>query len=525
MEFVSKHADAFAELFRGNQSSHGVHIPEKNPVEGKKAEGKSFTRRESVTHDHVLRHLHGEESIGVSPLDNNGNIRFAVIDVDVYPLVPIRYLNILYRAGLPFIGFRSKSGGLHLFLFFSQDTSAVDAMPLLQEIRQLLGLPADTEIFPKQTRLVGDSVGNWINLPYFNHKDTPRYAYSSDGKALTLEEALNVGESSKTNIKDLKKSLAALPMASAPPCLQTIYMAGGAEEGSRNGFLFNCATYMKARFGKEFAENLHLLNSKMDAPIEYLELDKTVISSHNKGDYSYQCTDPVLSCYCNKQVCVQREYGKGTSAVSDLSFEQLVQVQSSVPYYKWFVNGAEMIFYSENELMNQTKFRELCLRLLHKVPNQLKANAWNEVLNRALTNLKIETVEAEDDLSEDSLWLSKVTEFFSRCPAMRPSQVEEGLVWRTEDDELAFKGAKLLEYLDKTNLFRHFKKTQHRNLLKAYMGAKKGKLFYKDLDKSSRVWMLDLVELHSRGIFMDIDADDEYDKELTPLDFLGKEDY
>ena len=524
MEFARQYIDAFAELFKGNANSHGVHIPENKVKEGEKAEGKSFTRREAVTQDHILRHLHGEESIGISPLNSHGNIRFAVIDVDEYPIKPTKYLSILKAAGLPFVGFRSKSGGLHLYLFFAQDTDAASAVPLLNEVRQLLGLPKGTEIFPKQTRLVGEQVGNWINLPYFDYKKTKRYAYDYEGNPLNIKEALNLAEDSKVTLKTLKDALSAAPMADAPPCLQTLFVAGGAAKGARNGFLFNCATYLKAQYGKEFGEKLHALNAATNSPLKYEELDKTIIASHNKGDYSYQCTDIALSGYCDKELCKNRPFGKGAGTVSDLSFEQLIQVTGTEPYYKWIVNGVEMLFYSEAELLNQNKFRELCLRLLHKVPNQLKPNAWNKVLNRALENIVVEDSEENDDMSENALWMTKVVEFFSKRKALRPSQVEEGLVWQTDDDKLMFKGAKLLEYLDKTGLFRHFPKSQHRNLLRQ-LGADNAKLRYPDKDCSGRVWSLDLTVLQQNGLFLDIDklSDEEAKESMTPLDFIGEE--
>lgn len=527
MEFVSEYVDVFADLFRGNQNSHGVHVPEKNPKEGEKAPGKSFTRSEMVTHDHLLRHLHGEESIGVNPLNDFGNLRFAVIDVDVYPLDPKKYLSILGSVSLPFVGFRSKSGGLHLFIFFAQDTDAKIVLPLLQQVRQLLGLPKDTEIFPKQTKLAGDKkAGNWINLPYFDHKKTKRYAYDCEGKELSLGEALKLAEASKTTAATIAKRLEDAALSEAPPCLQTIYAAGGAGMGHRNAFLFNAAVYLKARYGKEYAEKLHIFNNNMRKPIDSAELDRTIISSHNKGDYTYKCDEGILASVCDKGLCKERTYGKGTGTVSDLSFEQLIQVQSSVPYYKWLINGAEMMFYSEAELLSQTKFRELCLRLLHKVPNQLKPNAWNEVLNRALSNIVLETVESNDDLSDDALWLTKASEFFARRKALRPSQVEDGLVWVTDKNELLFKGAKFLEYMDKTGLFRQFKKTQHRNLLKQ-LGAQNAKLNYPDKPNAGRVWSINLTELHYKGIFQSIkgvDNEPDYNEEsMTPLDFIGEE--
>lgn len=522
MDFARDHVDLFARLFQGNQDVFGSHIPEANPVEGEKAKGKSWTKTEPLTFEHYLKHLHGEESIGVVPIDGNGNVRFAAIDVDVYPLDPQKYLNILKRSSLPFVGFRSKSGGLHLYCFFSVDTSAAKLLPMLQLARQLLGLKEETEIFPKQSRLLPGSKGNWINLPYFDYKGTARPAYDLDGNQLELEEGLNFCKKVQTTLKDFAGALANLPMAEAPPCLQTIFLSGGADEGERNRYLFNCATYLKARFGEDFSINLHELNSRMDHPVEFEELDRTVVSSHNKGDYSYQCSEPVLKQHCNRTLCSQRQFGKGTSAVSDLSFEQLTQVLSSTPYYKWVVNGAEMVFYSEAELMNQNKFRELCLRLLHRVPNRLKDGAWNSVLNRALENLEEQEVESDDDLSEESLWFSKVSEFFSRRKAMRPSQIEEGMVYHGEDGVLYFKGAKLLEYLDRTKLFFSFQKSQHKTLLDQ-LSPRKLKMRYPEIGRSGRAWAVDIETLKTKGIVVDLQNDEELEANIDPLDFSKEE--
>lgn len=523
MSSARQYVDQFSELFQGNKNVHGVHIPEKEKVEGKKAKGESFTKTEPVTDMHYLKHLFGEESLGIVPVDENGETSFGAIDIDVYPTGPQKYISAFAKAKLPFVPFKTKSGGLHLMCFFSKPTSAAHVISILQDVRDLLGLPKDTEIFPKQTRIMPGKQGNWINLPYFKYNEPDRYAYDLNGQPLSIGDALNYCSSSRVDLKTFQTIMKEIPMSTAPPCLQTIFMLGGATEGHRNLFLFNCAVFLKAKFGKDFATHLHDLNRRMDKPIAYEELDRTVISSHNKGDYSYQCNEGLLSEYCNKESCDLRAYGKETGVISDLTFEQLIQVNSATPYYKWYVNGAEMVFFSEAELMNQAKFRELCLRLLHTVPNTLKANAWNNILNRALKNIKIEEVEAVDDLSDDSLWVSKVTEFFTRRKAMRPSQVEDGLVWHAGDNILHFKGAKILEFLEKTRMFHHFKKTQHRDLLKQ-LGAVKTKLRYSDVNKTGRTWRINLDELHKDGLFLDVKVNDaEFEENMEPLDFIGEE--
>jgi len=518
------YVEKFSELFKGNEDVYGVHVPEK-PKPGEKAVGKSFSKRAKLDVKGYMKHLLGNESIGVVPLDASGAVNFSVIDVDEYPLEPTNIMAAIKRAKLPLMGFRSKSGGLHLYCFFRVSSAASQVLPITRTIRRALGLKPDTEIFPKQTKLLGDAVGSWINLPYFNFEKTVRYAYDENCQPMSLKEALAQAFASRTTIQELQGMIKELPLAQAPPCLQTLFLKGGAGEGARNAFLFNCATYLKARFGEGFSEHLHVLNRHMQIPLEYEELDRTIISSHNKGDYNYQCTDGTLMLHCDKEECGTRKFGKGVGLVSDLSFEQLTQIQCSKPYYRWKINGEEMIFQSEADLMNQNKFRELCLRYLHKVPERLKDNSWTSILNRALINVEVLNSDASDGMSEDSLWMSKVGEFLSLRRAVRASQIEDGLVYNNGNGCLHFKGNKLLEHLEKTNLFRNFKSSDHRHLLKK-LGARQAKLRYTDIGKTARTWEVDLNSLHARNIFTEIEIDEEdYTKEMKPLDFIGEEKY
>lgn len=508
IDFVRPFADLMQQLFKGHPEHFGVWEPPKEKCkEGEKNSGRSWTEHKPLGQDQYCRHLHGEQSIGVLPLDANGNIRFAAIDVDVYPLEPHKYIALLRQHNLPFVAFKSKSGGLHLMIFFSEDTKAAKALPVLHTVRRVLGLPRDTEIFPKQRSLSKGQTGSWLNLPYYNHKSTERYAYDANSQPLSLEEGLAYGMRSRTTLKVLSTALEQLMLCDGPPCLQTLLSSGEVDKGARNVFLFNCATYFKAKYKEEFAEHLHMINGQIPDPLKYTEVDTTIVSSHNKGDYSYQCNDGVLARYCDRTECGMREFGKGSGTVSDLSFERLVQVKCAQPYYKWYVNGAELTFYSESELIKQDKFRELCLRVLHKLPNRLKEQAWTNVINRALTNIEIENVELVDDLSTNSIWISKLSEFLESKRALRPSQVETGLVWRA-GSIMHFKGAKLMEHLDKTGMFRHFKGNRHRDLLKT-LGAKPGtKLRYPDLKKSARVWAIDLKETHKDGMLLSVPVEE-----------------
>ena len=62
-----------------------------------------------------------------------------------------------------------------------------------QRFHRILGTVA-AKIFPKQEQILverGD-VGNFINLPYFDAKQTLRYAIKEDGEPASLEEFLDL---------------------------------------------------------------------------------------------------------------------------------------------------------------------------------------------------------------------------------------------------------------------------------------------------------------------------------------------
>lgn len=94
----------------------------------------------------------------------------------------------ILSCNLPLIVFRSKSGGAHVFLF---TTVAVDASLMrdkLLSVSAILG-HGGAEVFPKQVELKSqDDTGNFLNLPYFNCKNTTRYAFDKNGNAITIDE-------------------------------------------------------------------------------------------------------------------------------------------------------------------------------------------------------------------------------------------------------------------------------------------------------------------------------------------------
>lgn len=162
-------------LFEGRRSSHGV-------SQGFQAR----TEQTEVTAEQYRRHLGGDGSeqawsLGLSPLRDDNTVVFAALDFDATSLSDPEVRQILERAAnlrLPLIWTRSRSGGLHAWLFLLEPTPTEPIRRLMSDIGQLLGWQPHQpgrskaqgdrffEVFPKQHHLSAGQFGNWIRLPW-----------------------------------------------------------------------------------------------------------------------------------------------------------------------------------------------------------------------------------------------------------------------------------------------------------------------------------------------------------------------
>jgi len=130
---------------------------------------------------HVEHHLNGIESLGRYPLLDEGTCYWAVVDFDFKSEQDRknlaednskRFANELSKIGIKKPWFeRSKSGLIHLWIFFDKPVQAIKIRKLLINIANKLDLKIANgvvEIFPKQDQLEVGQVGNYVHLPYFN---------------------------------------------------------------------------------------------------------------------------------------------------------------------------------------------------------------------------------------------------------------------------------------------------------------------------------------------------------------------
>jgi hypothetical protein len=73
-----------------------------------------------VQDNDYLEHLKGSVSIGIQPCNDNGEVIFGAIDVDVYKNFDTpKLLKTIQDLDIPVIPVKSKSGGFHLYIHFA----------------------------------------------------------------------------------------------------------------------------------------------------------------------------------------------------------------------------------------------------------------------------------------------------------------------------------------------------------------------------------------------------------------------
>jgi hypothetical protein len=203
----------FMELFRGYELAHGEHRLNAGPEADGKLKGKAKTVKTSgATDADYTAHLLGKVSLGIIPLMKDSKCWFSSIDIDIEQFTakrdnPAKLEARVRELELPLVVCLSKSQpGAHLDLFGSEPLPAELTVAKLTEWKALLGYPK-AEIFPKQTTRHPDTVGNWINLPYYGalNGGTTRYCLCHGKPILDLGEFLKYAALMRVSAADLQK--------------------------------------------------------------------------------------------------------------------------------------------------------------------------------------------------------------------------------------------------------------------------------------------------------------------------------
>lgn len=441
----------FYMFFMGKSNTYVKNIlPKKKPALGEKVKTTITNHEGKVDKDLLGKHLDGMFGVGICPVDSDGKCRFAVIDIDYYKSKINKMLDFIREHQLPLVPFRSKSGGIHTYLFLKKAESAKKVRNVLQQVIYFLSLDNiygnnKVEIFPKQDKAEG--YGSAITLPYFNAEDTYTYMLDLDGNSVSFKDALSIIPKKFTSVAELQGVLDNLAYNDAPPCLQRAIIANeiGSEDSGRNNFLFSFAVYAKKKYGVDFESYVKEINDAFECPLKDSTLQQICTSVAN-NEYMYKCKDIPCKAYCDKGICKKREYGLGRdkSHFTGVDYGQLYRYKTAEPYYIWKLrlNGQEdwkdVVFKDEGFLLDQKNFAKMCVRYLNQAPMQVSNNDWYAVLNSVLPNIQDVEVKKESDTSGLSLLQNTFLSYLANKQARRdsPYQIKVGLCVRQAKKDL-----------------------------------------------------------------------------------------
>ena len=234
-----------------------------------------------ITELDYTQHLNGNKSIGIQPCDDNNLACFGAIDIDpkIYKDLDIKYyLDIIQEKKLPLIPIKSKSNGLHLYLFTKEFIKAKIIRDFLEQVLFLFKLPITTEIFPKQTKLGSDTNGNKVDT------------ISND----LIKKELTGGAD---EFKD------------GPPCLEILSKKKMTD--GRDRFLYNYMVFAKKKYPDNWGKMV------LKAGRNYFEFDQIwtddyiekKIKHWEKQEKGHTCHDDLLAPVCIKSECVKRKFG------------------------------------------------------------------------------------------------------------------------------------------------------------------------------------------------------------------------
>ena len=394
--------ERFKNIFIGLERAHGVTIVEDTNGNGTKIKGKSFVKRQPVTDELWQKHLEGKENLGIIPINDNNQCGWGCIDIDSYAGFDHKKLiNKIINMKLPLIVCRSKSGGAHVFLFTSDYVAAKTMRDKLVQIRAVLGY-GNSEIFPKQTELKSqDDTGNFLNLPYFNFKNSVRYAFKENGEAATLESFFELQERYKQDdISTIEVKRPETKYSDGPPCIE-LMSENKIGEGGRNNALFHYGVYAKQKWPDGWKSKLVVFNeTAMEKPLSDSEVD-IVVKQHDKKDWGYKCNDQPMCSLCDKTLCRSRKFGIGQEVLfPNLTDLQVIDLED--PYYYLNVDGERLKLESVKHLRQQSLFQEAFMVQLKNRPPTLKEKDWVHITNILLNNAEV-TEPAEGLRTEDQL--------------------------------------------------------------------------------------------------------------------------
>ena len=347
-------------IFEGNSTLFITTSSTGEVDERGKVQVETYTVHEPVTLKIWKDHLDGKQRIGIKP-EKDDVARWGCIDIDPHNYKEYnqkKIVDIIKEYKLPLIPVRSKSGGLHLFLFLD------NWYPIRDLIKKLHQWNNDffqaQEIFP---------MNKCLNMPYFNMNSTTEFAYNDSNTPVMIgaflelvkQKTISLDQLNKIKIKDYEPES---DWKQYPPCCQKM-ISEKWSGNHRNDLLFNIGVLeMKkcdGNLSKKEITNILLERNKeiFTTPLDEREVVNTVANSVSKKNYNLRCNTPL----CDKEKCKFRKLGIG-SQVPDLidDFDEITFIRTPTTIEFTFNFQGEKIVVNPEDMKDEKSWRVKLLK-------------------------------------------------------------------------------------------------------------------------------------------------------------------
>lgn len=461
---IEELAVEFQNIFDPHPEVYGVSKLTGEIVQSKngKHEARSFLIRKPLTQEVWQNHLLGKQSIGVVPIRPDNTVKWGALDIDIYEdkTTTQQLLSKISQHQFPFVVCRSKSGGAHLFLFFSEPIPAQEVIEKLQSFSGFFGQGV-SEIFPKQpsigTRKDDSEFGNWLNMPY-DGPDSLRFAYTQQQALDPMDFIKQVHSLRLTREQFNKLDIPVIkdePFPEGPPCLNYIFLEKLQDGAMRNITLCNVAVYLKKIKPDDWQHDLPKYNKLFPEPLPDREVE-AIIKSYQKKEYRYQCSKEPLCRFCDAKRCASRQYGIGGNSFQPNN-RSLVLIKTTPPLWYLTIDGKEIQLTTEQFDIHSLFTRKVMETLLIKYP-PMKQEDWLDIQNRLLKNCTV--IDIPPEMSPKGQLIAHLSEFANLAQDEQDA-VFKGLPWKHPLGYLIFRMQDFTEYLDRSR----FKALNHNEIL------------------------------------------------------------
>lgn len=452
-------------LFEGNSDSYI-----KSTVSGELDDrGKRITKyltvNEPLTTTQWQEHLEGKTRIGLKP-ERNNKCLWGCIDVDPSSYKNYnqkKYVDIIKEYKLPLVPIKSKSGGLHIFVFFTDWADVSKVTEKLKKINDKFFMAL--EIFP---------CNKAMNMPYQNMNRSMEFAYDDDNNPLLVEAFIELAQSKKINPEDfyklkIKEYEPEDSWKQYPPCVQKLIQERWTGN-NRNNYLFNVLVLEMKKNNAHTVQVLEEIAHSRNAQIFHNPLPRNEVTqlskSVHKSSYDFQCPPkhPEYMPICNKELCKQRRLGIGEATPEVIEdFSDITFIRDTKNIWYEFNYQQQRVTITPEDMKDEKSFRTRLLRyriFWMTLPKSKRGPSPFELLMKGIVERSIEDSQHkfEDTLEEEKY--NTLKKFFeSHIEQDNYDKLKDGYVVLDTTDNICYFKKITLDKFIKKNAARIFNTT------------------------------------------------------------------